>query len=79
MRNIRNKAAAAAKTLYDSMHGLGTNDDSLIRTVVSRCEVDMIQIKQTFEQAYKGGLGEWIRVSNILSTQYGQAVLCEVL
>ena len=66
MRNIRNRAAAAAKTLYDSMHGLGTNDDSLIRTVITRCEVDMVQIKQQFEKAYKGSLGEWIKVRFIV-------------
>jgi len=45
------------------MHGLGTNDLSLIRTVVSRCETDMVQIKDEFERAYKQSLGEYIAVS----------------
>jgi len=60
---IRNKVSQFAKTLYDSMHGVGTNDLSLIRTVVSRCEVDMVQIKQEFERAYKQPLGKYIAVS----------------
>jgi len=60
---IRNKVTQFAKTLYDSMHGLGTKDLSLIRTVVSRCEVDMVQIRQEFEQAYNQPLGKYIAVS----------------
>ena len=63
---IRNKVSQFAKTLYDSMHGLGTNDLSLIRTVVSRCEVDMVQIKQEFERAYKQPLGKFIAVSTLV-------------
>jgi len=61
---IRNKVSQFAKSLYDSMHGLGTNDLSLIRTVVSRCEIDMVQIKQEFERAYKQPLGKFIAVSS---------------
>jgi len=66
---IRNKVLQFAKTLYDSMHGLGTNDLSLIRTVVSRCEIDMVQIKEEFERAYKQPLGKYIAVST-LNTAY---------
>ena len=62
VRCIRNKALQFAKSLYNSMHGAGTKDESLIRTVITRCEVDMVQIKQEFERAYKGSLGEWIKV-----------------
>lgn len=57
---IRSKATQFAKTLYESMRGAGTNDLSLIRTVVSRCEIDMVQIKQEFERAYKQPLGKFI-------------------
>ena len=60
---IRNKVSQFATTLYDSMHGLGTKDLSLIRTVVSRCEIDMVQIKEEFERAYKQPLGKYIAVS----------------
>lgn len=51
-----------AETLYKSMKGLGTKDNSLIRTIISRCEVDMVQIKDAFQQAYNGPLGKWIKV-----------------
>lgn len=32
--------------------GAGTNDDTLIRVIVTRCEVDMIQIKQDYQRTY---------------------------
>jgi hypothetical protein len=61
---IKNKVVQYAKTLYESMKGLGTNDLSLTRTVVSRCEVDMVQIKAEFQRAYNQSLGQFIKVSN---------------
>jgi hypothetical protein len=44
------------------MKGIGTKDDSLIRCVLSRVEVDMVQIKQHFEATYKQPLGKMIVV-----------------
>ena len=35
----------------------------LIRIIVSRSEVDMVQIKQKFEALYKKSLADWIKVS----------------
>jgi len=52
------------------MHGLGTKDLSLIRTVVSRCEIDMVQIKEEFERAYKQPLGKYIAVSTCAYCKY---------
>jgi len=37
-----------AERLYHSMKGVGTADDDLIRLVVTRCEVDMVEIKERF-------------------------------
>ena len=45
------------------MKGLGTDDDTLCRVVVSRCEVDMVQIKEEFQRQYKQTLGMFIAVS----------------
>lgn len=45
---------------------MGTDDASLIRIVVSRCEVDMIQIKDEFEKNFKKPLGQFIAVSQSL-------------
>ena len=45
-----------------SMQGLGTNDRVLVRVMVSRCEVDMVQIKKIFYQKYHKTLGSFIKV-----------------
>jgi len=57
---ILNKPAYFAQQLYKSMKGLGTKDDTLLRVVVSRCEVDMVQIKEEFYRAYKQSLSQFI-------------------
>jgi len=51
-----------AQKLRESMKGLGTEDNNLIRLVVSRCEIDMWNIKQRFGQSYGNGktLKNWI-------------------
>ncbi|KAG8141165.1 hypothetical protein E2320_006823 [Naja naja] len=50
---MRNKPAYFAERLYKSMKGLGTDDDTLIRLMVSRCEIDMIDIKGEFKRILK--------------------------
>ena len=42
--------------------GAGTHDDALIRLVVSRSEVDMVQIKQEFQRLYSKNLESFITV-----------------
>ena len=49
------------------MQGLGTNDRVLVRVMVSRCEVDMVQIKKTFYQKYHKTLGSFIKVCDACS------------
>ncbi len=64
VRVIKDKPAYFAKKIQTSMKGLGTDDSALIRVVVTRCECDMVQIMQSFDQQFgKGGLPQWIRVS----------------
>ena len=53
-----------AKVLYKSMKGLGTDDESLLRVIISRCACDMVQIKEAFQRDYKQTLGQFIAVSN---------------
>lgn len=62
VRVIRNKSAYFASELHRSMKGLGTDDNTLVRIVASRCEVDMVQIKEEFQKAYKQTLGMFIKV-----------------
>lgn len=42
--------------------GLGTDDHTLIRIVVTRCEVDMVEIKQAFLLNYHKTLAKMISV-----------------
>lgn len=46
VRNVQDPSAFWARQLYKSMKGIGTDDHKLIRVIVSRCEVDMEQIKE---------------------------------
>lgn len=41
-----------ATKLYHSMKGFGTKDENLVRVIVTRCEVDMVQIKQEFQKQF---------------------------
>jgi len=43
------------------MKGLGTDDRTLIRVIVSRCEVDMKQIKAEFQKRYGKDLNSFVR------------------
>lgn len=52
-----------ASCLYKSMKGLGTNDNQLIRVIVSRSEIDLEDIKVAFERLYGKSLRCWIKVS----------------
>ncbi|CAK9865420.1 unnamed protein product [Sphagnum jensenii] len=49
-----------AKELYQSMKGLGTDDYTLIRVVVTRAETDMQYIKTEFSSIYKKTLEQMI-------------------
>ena len=60
---IRSKATYFASELHRAMKGLGTDDDTLVRIVASRCEVDMVQIKEEFLRNFKQSLYSWIVVS----------------
>lgn len=66
VRSIKNKPEFFARQLHDSMEGMGTKDRVLIRIVVSRCEIDMEDIKRAFQHKYGQSLAEYIRVSNLL-------------
>eukprot|EP00914_Ancora_sagittata_P004034 GHVO01008868.1.p1 GENE.GHVO01008868.1~~GHVO01008868.1.p1 ORF type:complete len:336 (-),score=82.19 GHVO01008868.1:17-958(-) len=49
-----------AKKLYKSMKGLGTDEQTLIRVISTRAEVDMQQIKEAFEEMYEQSLRDFI-------------------
>jgi annexin A7/11 len=58
---IKHRPMFFADKLYKSMKGLGTNDDDLIRIVVTRSEMDMVQIKECFLEKYKQTLWNFIK------------------
>ncbi|XP_076456172.1 annexin A6-like [Babylonia areolata] len=60
VRVIRSKATHFASELHRAMKGLGTDDDTLVRVVASRCEVDMVQIKEEFQRNFKQSLYSFI-------------------
>lgn len=61
VRMIRSKQAYFADRLFQSMKGMGTDDRTLIRVMVSRCEVDMKQIKEEFQRRYGQSLEAFVR------------------
>ncbi|XP_018790123.1 PREDICTED: annexin B10-like [Bactrocera latifrons] len=49
---VQSQAAFFANRLYNAMKGMGTNDDTLVRIIVSRSEIDLANIKDEFERIY---------------------------
>jgi len=42
-----------SEMLYKSMKGLGTNDERLIRAIVSRCEIDLQTVKERYNKLHE--------------------------
>ncbi|ELT88886.1 hypothetical protein CAPTEDRAFT_226167 [Capitella teleta] len=76
VKSAQNVHAFFAEMLYKSMKGAGTKDNQLIRIVVSRCEVDMVEIKQEFQRAYGKTLESFIQGD--CSGDYKKALLALV-
>ncbi|XP_076302609.1 annexin B11-like isoform X2 [Lasioglossum baleicum] len=73
---VKNRAGFFADQLYKSMKGLGTDDDRLIRLVVTRSEVDMGEIKEEFKKKYNESLEDFI--SGDCSGHYKKCLLAIV-
>lgn len=61
LRTAMNRPESFATRLHKSMAGLGTNDNSLIRLVVSRCDIDMEDIKEAFNRKFGKSLKSFIK------------------
>ncbi|KAE9418985.1 hypothetical protein Angca_008126, partial [Angiostrongylus cantonensis] len=77
VRAASDKQKFFAMQLYNSMKGLGTRDNDLIRVLVTRSEVDLDLIKQDFQTLYNKSLEEMIKGDT--SGQYRDALLAIVM
>lgn len=71
-----NRPAFFAERLYHSMKGAGTDDSTLVRIVVTRSEIDLVQIKQMFSQMYQKTLSK--RIASDTSGDYRRLLLAIV-
>lgn len=69
VRVIHDKPGYFAAKLQKAMKGLGTDDDAVVRIVVSRSECDMVQIKRAFETEFKKPLGIGSRPTHRVTTR----------
>ncbi|KVH90837.1 Annexin [Cynara cardunculus var. scolymus] len=58
LRCAENPATYFAKVLRKSMNGLGTDDSTLIRVIVTRTEIDMQYIEAEYHRKYKKTLND---------------------
>ena len=62
VKSVRDRPSYFAEKLYKSMKGAGTDERTLTRVMVTRSEIDMVQIKQRFQEHYGKTLASFIKV-----------------
>uniref|UniRef100_A0A674BDQ7 Annexin n=1 Tax=Salmo trutta TaxID=8032 RepID=A0A674BDQ7_SALTR len=70
---IRNTPEYFAERLHKAMAGAGTKDRTLIRVMVTRSEVDMLDIRQVYQQTY--GKSLYTAISGDTSGDYKKMLL----
>ncbi|CAF2951773.1 unnamed protein product [Rotaria sp. Silwood2] len=73
VRIVRNRPRFFAFELKKSLKSSGCNEENLTRIIVSRCEIDMVQIKSEFEKISKRTLFDQIHTDT--SGYYKRALL----
>ncbi|XP_029439203.1 annexin A6 isoform X1 [Rhinatrema bivittatum] len=61
VRSIKNKPAFFAERLYKSMKGAGTDERTLTRIMVSRSEIDLLNIRHMFKEMFEKSLHHCIQ------------------
>ncbi|VDP11127.1 unnamed protein product, partial [Soboliphyme baturini] len=62
---IRNRPEYFADKLHNAMKGFGTDDETLIRVIVSRSERDLVQVKDQYYEKYQKSLESCIKVRHV--------------
>ncbi|KAF3853694.1 hypothetical protein F7725_014382 [Dissostichus mawsoni] len=70
---IRNTPAYFAERLHKAMQGAGTKDTTLIRIMVSRSEIDMLDIREAYVRTY--GKSLYTHISGDTSGDYQKLLL----
>ncbi|XP_027863944.1 annexin A5a [Xiphophorus couchianus] len=70
---VRNVPGFFAESLYQSMRRAGTDDDTLMRIMVSRSEVDMLDIRANFKKMY--GQSLYTAIQEDTAGDYQKALL----
>lgn len=73
VRSIKNKASFFAERLYKSMKGAGTDDRTLTRILLSRSEIDLMNVRHEFKEMYEASLYSFIEGDT--SGDYGKVLL----
>jgi annexin A7/11 len=63
---VQDRVLFYAHRLFKAMEGMGTNDTTLIRIIVSRAELDLGNIKRTFEKMFNKTLYSAVKVSFVM-------------
>uniref|UniRef100_A0A4W5KBK0 Annexin n=1 Tax=Hucho hucho TaxID=62062 RepID=A0A4W5KBK0_9TELE len=73
---IRSVPMYFAKRLYKSMKGLGTQDNTLIRIMICRSEIDMLDIRECFRMRYEKSLYNMIKTVTFRRYNASSLKLC---
>lgn len=61
---------------FAPLQGLGTRDNTLIRIMVSRSEIDMLDIREVFRTKYEKSLYNMIKVSAAGPCSHSKSCSC---
>ncbi|KAH9284095.1 Annexin A13 [Echinococcus granulosus] len=61
LKTALNRKRYYAEVLYQSMKGVGTHDENLVRMIMAHCNTDLAEIKQEFLEMYDTSLEDMVK------------------